>query len=103
MSLIYFQPSEQNSLERILHSVSTTASQWFHLGVALGLSYGTLKAIESNHQGDAHRCLTEMVVAWLQMKDSLHPSWRRLASALNSPVVNRIDIANTIAARHPSR
>ena len=103
MSLIYFQLTGQNSLGDILDSVSTTASQWFHLGVALGLSYGTLKAIESNHQGDAHRCLTEMVVAWLQMADNSRPSWQRLASALNSPVVNRIDIANTIAARHPSR
>ena len=103
MSLIYFQPTGQNSLGDILDSVSTTAAEWFNLGVALGLSYGTLREIESNHRGEARRCLTEMVVAWLQMKDSLRPSWRRLASALNSPVVNRIDIANTIAARHPSR
>ena len=86
----------------ILNNISTLAAGWFNLGVAVGLSSGTLKAIESNYPKDAHRCLTEMVIAWLQMKDNVQPSWQSLASALSSPSINRVEIATMIAAEHPS-
>ena len=94
--------ADEHSLKMILDSISTLAAGWFNLGVALGLSSGTLKAIESNYPKDTHRCLTEMVIAWLQMKDNSQPSWRSLVSALSSPSVNRIELATMIAAEHPS-
>ena len=94
--------SVKDSLRAILDSISTLTAEWFKLGVALGLSYDTLKTIESDHRGDAHRCLTEMVIAWLQMKDNSQPSWQSLASALSSPSVGRVEIATMIAAEHPS-
>ena len=94
--------SVKDSLRAILDSISTLTAEWFKLGVTLGLSYDTLKTIESDHRGDAHRCLTEMVIAWLQLKDNSQPSWRSLASALSSPSVGRVEIATVIAAEHPS-
>ena len=94
-------PSDECSLRTILDSISTLAEDWFNLGVALGLSYDTLRELESNYREDARRCLTEMVIAWLQMKDNAQPSWQSLVSALSSPLVNRIEIATTIAAEHP--
>ena len=103
MYCVHSNPSDERSLRTILDSISTLAAEWFNLGVALGLSSGTLWEIESNYQGDAHRCLTEMVIAWLQMKDNSQPSWRLLASALSSPLVNRIEIATMITAEHPPR
>ena len=93
--------SDEHSPRTILDTISTIAAEWFNLGVALGLSYGTLREIESNHRGDARRCLTEMVMAWLQMKDNSRPSWQSLASALSSPSVGRIEIATMIATEHP--
>ena len=84
-----------------MDTISTLAADWFNLGVALRLSYDTLKTIESNYPRDAPRCLTEMVIAWLQIKDNAQPSWQSLASALRSPLVNRIEIATMIAAEHP--
>ena len=93
--------SDECSLRSILDSISTLTAEWFNLGVALGLSSGTLRELESNYRGDARRCLTEMVIVWLQMKDNAQPSWQALASALSSPLVNRIEIANMIAAEHP--
>ena len=84
-----------------MDSISTIAEEWFNLGVALGLPYDTLRELETNYRGDARRCLTEMVIAWLQMKDNSQPSWRSLASALSSPSVGRIEIATMIAAEHP--
>ena len=100
--VIVSNPSAKDSLRTILDSISTLTAEWFNLGVTLGLSYDTLKIIESNYtgSGDARRCQTEMVIAWLQMKDNSQPSWQSLASALSSPSVGRIEIATMIAAEH---
>jgi len=102
-SYFIYNPPEQCSLKAALDSISTLTAEWFNLGVALGLSPDTLREIESYHSKDARRCLTEMVIAWLQMKDNSQPSWQSLASALCSPLVNRIEIATMIATEHPSQ
>ena len=90
--------SDENSLKDILDSISTVAANWFNLGVALGLPYHTLERIESDYPRDAPMCLTKMIIAWLQK--SSQPTWRGLIFALMSPLVNRVDIANTIATKH---
>ena len=97
---IVSKPSDECSLRTVLDSISTLTAEWFKLGVALGLFPDTLKTIESNHPKDTHRCLTEMVIAWLQMKDNSQPSWQSLVSALNSPLVGRVEIATMIAGSH---
>ena len=94
--------SDQNSLRTVLNSISNLAAQWFNLGVQLGLLCPTLEAIGCSNLGDPQRCLTKMVNAWLERKDHSRPSWRELASALSSPLINRIDIATVIATEHPS-
>ena len=94
--------SDEHSLRTISDSISTLTAEWFNLGVALGLSYVTLTEIESNHRGEAHRCQTEMVIAWLRKKDNVQPSWQALVSALSSPSVKRIEIATMIAEEHPT-
>ena len=100
VSITISNPSGETSLRTILNSISTLTADWFNLGVALGLSCDTLKTIESNYR-DARRCQTEMVMAWLHMKDNTQPSWQALASAVSSPFINRIEIANMIASEHP--
>lgn len=92
-------PPDEHSLRIVFFSISTVAAKWFNLGLALGLSRDTLDIIEYNHPRDAHRCQTEMITAWLQ--SSSHPSWQRLASALSSSLVNRIEIATMIATEYP--
>ena len=91
-------PLDKNSLGTILDSISTLATKWFHLGLALRLSYDTLEIIEHNHPKDARRCQTEMITTWLQ--NSSNPSWQALASALSS--LDRVDITTMIATEHPS-
>ena len=95
---IVSNPPDKHSLRIVLNSISTLAAKWFNLGLALGLSRDTLDIIEYNHPRDAWRCQTEMITMWL--KSSSHPSWRRLASALSSSLVNRIEIATMIATEH---
>ena len=92
-------PSDEHSLRAISDSIFTLAAEWFNLGVALGLSYATLREIESNHT-EARRRLTEMVIAWLRKKDNSQPSWWSLVSALSSPSVGRVEIATMIAAEY---
>ena len=99
---IVSNPSDEHSLRTILDSISTLTAKWFNLGIALGLSYDTLETIESDHPRNAHRCLTEMVIAWLRMKDNSQPSWQSLTSVLGSPSVDRKEIAIMIAAEHRS-
>ena len=93
-------PSAEYSLRTIVDSISTLTAEWFNLGVALRLLPDTLWGIEYNHSKDARRCLTEVVIAWLQKKNNAQPSWQSLASALRS--LGRVDIATMIAAEHPS-
>ena len=83
-----------------MDSISPLAGEWFNLGVALGLSYDTLREIEMNYPRDSFRCSAETVIIWL--RKSPNPSWKRLVSALRSPSVGRVDIATMIAAEHPS-
>ena len=96
----YSNSSDVHSLVTIVDGIHVITAQWFNLGLALKLSYSTLKQIESNFPRDSLRCLTEMVEMWLQ--SSSHPSWQGLVSALRSPSVSRIDIADRIAVDHPS-
>ena len=61
-------------------------SNWFSLGLDLGVSYHTLQRIEEEKRGDIERCKTEMLAAWLQQQDNVSqvgaPSWSVLRRAL---------------------
>ena len=56
--------------------------------------------IEANNRQATQQCLTEMLTAWLDMRDSTVPSWQALVCALSSPIVNKREVATTIAASH---
>ena len=62
---IVSNPSAEDSLRTILDTISTLTAEWFNLGVALGLSSGTLTQIKSNHSKDPLGCVTETVNPWL--------------------------------------
>ena len=96
----YSNFSGEHSLVTIVDTIHTLTAQWFNLGLALGLFYSKLRQIESNFPRDSFRCLTEMVAMWL--KNSSHPSWRKLTFALRLPSVRGVGIANRIAVDHPS-
>lgn len=99
--MVFLLSAEERYLSKVLDSTVFLSTKWFYLGLALGLSHGTLRDIEYNHK-DTLRCLTEVINAWLQKKDKSRPSWQQLAVALCSQSVDRVDIANMVAAEHPS-
>ena len=74
---------------------------WFNLGLALGLHQHTLESIQMQYREDVEQCLTESLTAWLQSRDSATaPSWRTVAEALLSPMVNQHRLAVRIADSH---
>ena len=68
------------TLSRELTDIS--GSEWFNLGVQLGVKDATLRDIEANHKGDVQRCKTEMLRVWLQSGPT-NP-WKRLATILEN-------------------
>ena len=80
------------------------SKHWFHLGLALHLSYHTLETIEADYPGDSRRCMTEMLTVWLKCEDMViergGPSWQVLVLALDSPLVRKPEVANMVAAAH---
>ena len=59
-----------------------TPAKWYGLGVQLGIPTATLSTIESDHPYDARRCMTEVILWWLQ--NSQECSWAKLAQAVEA-------------------
>ena len=82
-----------------------TVTEWFNLGLALGLHYHTLKQLEIENRGIIGDCMREMLAAWLKRQDFVTknglPSWQVLANALTRPNVNRAELTEQIAKKHP--
>ena len=76
-----------------------TISEWFTLGLSLGLSNDMLRTIEKDCHRDTHHCRTEMLKAWLKGVGG-ESSWRQLACALDSPLIGRTEISSMIATGH---
>ena len=98
-SHLYIADTRSNSLYQVKEEL-WTIHDWFHLGLSLRLSYYTLKMIEADHRQATRQCLTEMLTASLDMRDSTAPSWQALVCALSSPIINKREVATAIAASH---
>ena len=62
-------------------------SQWYNVGLELGISADTLDAIKRNNRDICEDCYTTIVKHWLKVKHP-RPTWTALAEALKSPSVN---------------
>ena len=61
-------------------TLSISGSEWFSLGIKLGVKDSTLRDIEADHREDVQRRKTEMLRVWLQSGPT-NP-WKELATAL---------------------
>lgn len=60
------------------------STNYYQLGLQLGLHSSTLNAIENDHR-TANRCLLACLEIWLKQKDSVtEPSWCKLVHVLKS-------------------
>ena len=46
-------------------------TNWYELGLRLGLNKNTLDVIEKNHPRDVSRCMTECLSQWLSRADNV--------------------------------
>ena len=77
-------------------------TEWYTLGLYLGLYENTLKAIEHDYK-KVKECLRECISAWLKEQDNVKetgggPSWLSLASVLKT--MGEDQIANNIKIKY---
>ena len=69
------------TIETLLEELTDiSGSEWFSLGIKLGVKDSTLRDIEADHREDVQRRKTEMLRVWLQSGPT-NP-WKELATAL---------------------
>lgn len=61
-------------------------AKWYNIGVALGISVGTLNATELKHHYNPDRCLTDVLTEWLR-QGKPQPTWDALCEALTIPQI----------------
>ena len=54
---------------RLLHDGHFAMTQWFELGLQLGLYQSTLHVIQADYPRDSRHCLRVCIVKWLQRAD----------------------------------
>ena len=76
------------TLEELLDNIRTT--EWYRLGLKLGLKEDDLDIIESNRKSDSSGALRDVLKKW--RRQSENPTWRVIVQALR-------DIDEVSAAR----
>ena len=75
-----------DDLQKVQDSTWDVRAKWFNIGLALGISAGTLDAVKKTHQSDCDDCYTSVMKIWLRGVDP-HPTWAALSDALKSTSV----------------
>ena len=94
--MIFFIGLSIENLDIVLAETVSASSQWFTLGLVLGLDNGKLSDIEQSNQ-DNEVCLRKMLTACLHLKNL---SWAGLCSGLEHPTVRRRDVASRIREKY---
>ena len=86
MTLIHFLNAYTDILfpmttRDVLRCLEQVVSEWFRLGLELGVAESALSTIEYDHHGDVATCKRKMVQEWLRQP---WPSWCSLVDALNN-------------------
>ena len=72
-------------------------TDWYALGIYLGVECSILKRIEKNCSGDIERCKTEVVNFWL--RNDSKPTWSKLAGAVED-MGEHANVVQTLRANH---
>ena len=94
--MIFFIGLSIEDLNIVLAETVSATSQWFHLGLALGLDNGKLSNIAQSNQ-DNEVCLRKMLTSCLHLKNL---SWAGLCSGLEHKLVGRRDVASRIREKY---
>ena len=81
---------------KILISDLEDVTEWFRLGLFLGLKHHHLKKIESQHHGHIEHCKIEMIEFW--KKKDPKASLKKLTDALEK--IDHLNLAVRLRERH---
>ena len=90
--LVPATPIPQGGVPTLQDLCLLPVSNWYLLGLQLGVSADELDVIERNYPRDNHMCKAKMFAAWLRMDTSA--TYRKLARALTA--VGKRNVAETM-------
>ena len=91
----------EDDLASVQRAVWEGRAKWYNIGLELGLSPGTLDAIQQTYHHVADDCLRETLKLWLR-GCGRRPSWSCLARCLRSQTVGLVELAEQLQSRDPS-
>ena len=80
------------SLADVQRALWDGRAKWYNLGLELGLTAGTLDAIQQINGNNVDSCFRSMLKEWLR-KSELVPTWSSLARALREQPVGLGELA----------
>ena len=86
-----------DDLASVRRAVWDGRAKWYDIGLELGLTAGTLDAIQQTNHDQTDHCFRATLKQWLSRAD-LHPSWSSLAAALRAPPVGLGHLAEQLMA-----
>ncbi len=69
-------------------------TEWFNIGMTLGVDHNTLFAIDRKYSSDPDHCLRDMLAHRIKATDSL--TWGEVCKTLRHDSVRRDDVADEI-------
>ena len=91
-----------DDLASVQRAVWEGRAKWYNIGLELGLTPGTLDAIQLNNPHDTDRCFTVTLKEWLSSSE-LRPSWSDLSRSLRASPVGMGHLAEQLLNRDPSK
>ena len=89
-------------LRDVTNELGSVMNKWFQIGVQLGVSEAKLHQIEADHD-TANRCLSEVIIFWLNGNTNISVTWDSLIEALESSIVGEQGLAKRLIKKHGSR
>lgn len=86
-------------LRNVINELGSTVSKWFQIGIQLGVSETRLHQIEADHR-TADRCLSEVIIFWLNGNTNADVSWESLIGALKASVVSEKGLAKSLIQKY---
>ena len=84
-----------DDLAEVQRAVWEGRAKWYNMGLELGLTAGTLDAIQQTNKHDVDDCFRAMLKEWLRKTEVL-PAWNSLAKALRAPPVGLEQLAEQL-------
>ena len=81
-----------NDLAKVLGAVWEGRAKWYNIGLELGLTAGTLDAIQKTNGHDIDDCFRAMLKEWLRKS----PTWSSLARSLRAAPVGLEQLADQL-------